>query len=416
MVHPPDDRASIYRAQALQYRKNAWLGTARLSRQANGVLPAVTSVVTLLALACTLAFGRYSERVAASGTVVFDPPAIVVSPPAEGVVVTSFSAEGQFVKQGDPLFAVSTATAMARGSYTRENKKLLERRRAELLAHLNQIREDMAGSRALLKEKLSANQRTRQRLRALATRASSHADWMRTKLAKYEKLRRDGTALEPEVIDRMKDLFIAYESVAAAELKALEAEREQLEVHAQRLLAEKEEKVRLDALSSQIFALDQRILDMDKAEAFLVLAPAEGMLASVTVREGGQVGKDRSLAVIIPPNAVPKIEVFTPSHAIGRIKDGNPAKVRVAAFPYAQYGKIDGTVESFSATPVNLRASANLANDKPLLFRITLAIDPAQERLERMTLSAGMDVSVDIFLRTARLYEWVFKTTGNLLS
>ena len=414
MVHPPESRDSIYRTQALQHRKHAWLGRSLLSKQAKGLSAAAISALTMLALAGVLVFGQYSERVSASGAVVLSPPAIMLSAPADGVVEAAFVAEGRFVKKGTPIFAVGTATQIAKGSFTQESRKLLNNHRATLLEEARQVRLRVTRAHALLKNKFETNERTGQRLQALAKRAEAHLGWLSAKLVKYEKLRKEGTALEPELIERVKDLFLAYESLATAELKALEIEREYLDVKEQSLALEKEEKARLDALSNQIFVLDQRILEVDKAEALLVLAPTDGTLASVTAHPGSRVARSQNLAVLIPAGAVAKIEVFTPSDSVGKIASGHAAKVRVAAFPYMQYGKIAGIVESISATPVNLRASA-VESDKPSFYRVTLALDPAQKRLENMPLDAGMDVQADIFLRTARLYEWVFKTAGNLL-
>lgn len=416
MRQPADAQESIYRTQALQFRKNAWLGTARLTNEASGRSTAIIAVATLIALAALLVFGEYSERVSAAGTVVFSPPVIVLFPPDEGIVVASFVIEGQRVAKGTPIFAVSTAPQIARGSFTHENRKLLDRRRAILQEEARQIRARIASAHALLKEKSRTNDRTEQHLAALAKRAKTHMGWLSAKLAKYEKLRKSGTALEPELIERMKDLFLAYESLATAELKALEIQREHVNVREQRLLVEKEEQALLHALSNQIFELDQRILDIDRAEAFLVRAPVDGTLASVTAQTGTRVVKTRNLAVLIPDGAIAKVEVFTPSDSIGKINNGQPAKLRVAAFPYRQYGKIAGAVESISATPVTLGASPSADAGNPSFYRITLTLTPAPARHGAMPLSAGMDVQAEIFLRTARLYEWIFKTAGNLLS
>jgi multidrug resistance efflux pump len=76
-------------------------------------------------------------------------------------------------------------------------------------------------------------------------------------------------------------------------------------------------------------------------------ASINGRLGEVEVlRIGGVVKEGDKLAVVVPSGAIKVIADFLPSAALGRIRPGQPARMRLQGFPWAQYGTISATVSS----------------------------------------------------------------------
>ena len=76
-------------------------------------------------------------------------------------------------------------------------------------------------------------------------------------------------------------------------------------------------------------------------------ASISGRLGEVeTLRIGGVVREGDKLCVVVPSGTVKVIADFLPSTALGRIRPGQPARMRLQGFPWAQYGTISATVSS----------------------------------------------------------------------
>ena len=85
------------------------------------------------------------------------------------------------------------------------------------------------------------------------------------------------------------------------------------------------------------YELEQRHL---RAAVSGRLGEVEALRIGAVVREGDKLG------VVVPLGAVRIMADFLPSAALGRIQPGQPARMRLQGFPWAQYGTIAATVAS----------------------------------------------------------------------
>ncbi|WP_053460714.1 MULTISPECIES: HlyD family efflux transporter periplasmic adaptor subunit [Xenorhabdus] len=129
----------------------------------------------------------------------------------------------------------------------------------------------------------------------------------------------------------------------------------------------------------------------------------------MTIHKGERVKAGQQIAVLVPQNAIPKIELLSPSDSLGDVADGQKVKMRVAAYPYQWYGKILGVIETISEAPVNISPStqANGESKDKELFRIM--VQPVMAgRQKSMSLLPGMKVETEIYVKTRKIYEWLF--------
>lgn len=156
-----------------------------------------------------------------------------------------------------------------------------------------------------------------ERLTAEREYARAQADANRTR-ATVESLQRTITRLEREQGTR--------ESDRDTQIRALEAEIHRLEG----------EKITSAA------TIDRLRYDVEKR---FIRAPISGRLGDVAIlRTGAVVKEGDTLAAIVPSGALRIVAEFDPSAALGRIRPGQPARLRLKGFPWTQYGSIKARV------------------------------------------------------------------------
>jgi membrane fusion protein (multidrug efflux system) len=70
-----------------------------------------------------------------------------------------------------------------------------------------------------------------------------------------------------------------------------------------------------------------------------VRAPIDGVLAEVsTLRAGNFVAAGDRICTIVPDGALKVVALFAPSIALGHVRAGQAARVRLEGFPWTQYG------------------------------------------------------------------------------
>lgn len=118
---------------------------------------------------------------------------------------------------------------------------------------------------------------------------------------------------------------------------------------------------------------------------------------------------------------------------IGFVRQGQPVKLKFAAFPFQKYGMVDGTVEHVSADSADNATgsgsgSGNAPNDKAparnqaLLYKALVTLEAMQLSMDEQNfaLSAGMQTNAEILLGTPvpkyqcplSTTSWHCRTTG----
>jgi membrane fusion protein (multidrug efflux system) len=76
------------------------------------------------------------------------------------------------------------------------------------------------------------------------------------------------------------------------------------------------------------------------------VAPVAGRLGEVAVlRVGAFVDEGDTLGAVVPRGSLRIVAEFLPPAALGRIRPGQPAWMRLAGFPWTQYGALRATVQ-----------------------------------------------------------------------
>jgi membrane fusion protein (multidrug efflux system) len=94
-----------------------------------------------------------------------------------------------------------------------------------------------------------------------------------------------------------------------------------------------------------------------------IRAAADGLLGEVAdLRIGAVVEKGEKLGTIVPETGELRIVAdFPPSNALGRIAPGQPGRLRLAGFPWTEYGSVAATVAGTAGEPRRGRVRVELA-------------------------------------------------------
>jgi HlyD family secretion protein len=179
---------------------------------------------------------------------------------------------------------------------------------------------------------------------------------------------------------------------------------------------------RIDA-KSQHNKLDQEIAKQTYRHGLLELkAPQAGMVKDLATHTPGTVVSPGTvLATIVPHNEPLLAEVWVTNLDAGFVVPRQEAKIKLVAYPFQQYGMLDGVVRHVNADASDQSGGSNSslaqANepDKPqagqaqLSYRALVALKSTEleSRGQRFKLTPGMQVSAEINLGSRTVLEYL---------
>ena len=99
----------------------------------------------------------------------------------------------------------------------------------------------------------------------------------------------------------------------------------------------------------------EEVIKSQRRQAFMQLrAPVSGTVQQLAVATiGGVVQPAQTLMIIVPDDADPVVEARIQNKDVGFIREGQPVRVKLEAFPFTDYGIVPGVVESISRDAVD---------------------------------------------------------------
>jgi adhesin transport system membrane fusion protein len=138
-------------------------------------------------------------------------------------------------------------------------------------------------------------------------------------------------------------------------------------------------------------------------EKHLVRAPIAGRIGDVVpLPTGAYVAAGQRLATVVPTGELIIVADFSPSLTLGRVRPGQQGRLRLDAFPWAQYGIIPATV-----TQVATEVRDNLV-------RVEFALDADAARSG--VVQHGLPGSVEVSVEQVSPARMVLRAAGLLLS
>lgn len=393
-------------------------------------------------------FGRLDIVAVAPGKLVPSGRVKVIQPAVIGVVRSILVHDGMRVKAGQLLLALDPTQAAAD-----TDKATDERLNAQLTVARSQalLHAQESGARPVVARVAGAPETRQTQTQALAdgiyTEYRAKTDSLQDELRKREaelattqdevnRLRATAPLAEQEAADYRvlsKNHYVAQHDYLEKQQNALSQEGDLAAQvsqarELQAAIAEQKSDIRTTSADFRRAALDdlgkaQEVLsqardDQTKAEdrqRFMRLtAPVSGTVQQLAVHTvGGVVTIAQPLLEIVPDNSL-EVEARLANKDIGFVEVGQPAVVKIDAFPYTRFGYLHGTVEEVSNDAVSDKKGQ-------LFFIVRVKIPGNQFRVGRkwVDLTPGMQVQAEIHTGTRSVAEYflspLITTTGESL-
>jgi len=290
-----------------------------------------------------------------------------VDAPFDSTIQQIHLALGQRVKAGEALVKLEA---------TPEELQLQEQtaRANSKPTLLKSLKGEIAVSQEAVAFSKAARAASLQEAEAHLREAEAAAALSEAKAQKYEHLQADGIISQ---LDAMQQTAEARRNRAFEE--SLRKTLERIREESSREITDRE--ARLAELQKQAAEL-RATQTIDEAEETrlrqevarrTILAPDDGVIGEVTeLRRGSFAAAGTRLATIIPDGHLQVSGEFDTQTALGRIRPGQLARLRLFSFPWAEYGQIPLRVSRVSDEPRDgaIRVECELSNDIPSLINV----------------------------------------------
>jgi len=378
-------------------------------------------------------FGRLDVVVTATGRVIPVERIKRIQPSELGVVRAIHVADGQRVRAGEVLVELDPTSAGAEDAQAQTGLRAAEidrARNAALIAYLNgrglrfqpppgispaiaavqrslvlALVQDYEARRAVLVRQRSQHAAELAGARAEVAKLAETLPLLERQLAArrslaerghYPRLRVD--ELEEERVERVRNIDVQRAAAARAEasVAGIDEQLRQLRTDliqtASRDLAQAEDNA------------DLRAREMEKTgrrrDLMRLVSPVDGIVQQLAVHTaGGVVEPAQVLMVIVPTTSELLVEAMVSNRDIGFLRRGRPVRIKVDAFPFTDYGTLDGRLESVSPDAVEHEQLGLV-----YVARIEVAPPPSRSALR---IAPGMAVTAEIRTGSRRVIQYL---------
>lgn len=258
---------------------------------------------------------------------------------AAGRVVNTRLALGQEVHAGDVLAELDTDEQQHRLDEERS-------RLASVAPQVEALAREAASEQQAIEDSRQATSVALEEARARVREVEAAAQFKEEEAQRLAGLYKEGVIAEMEVLRVRAEARSRRAEVESLQHNVTKLERQQhtdeteRHIRIDKLLREKTELEGQRATSNATISRLQ-----NEIERRTIRAPASGQLGEVTTSKAGAVVREGDkLGTVVPSSGTLKIVAEFPPSALGRIRAGQGARMRLASFPWTQYGSLAATV------------------------------------------------------------------------
>jgi multidrug resistance efflux pump len=293
-----------------------------------------------------------------------------------GRVAASYLALGRRVRRGDVLLDIEADRETLE---TNEERTRLTSLNGQVAIIATEIVKEEQALDSVARAARAALAEASERVAAAQAAVAQAEDQER----RQRQLGARGLIAEADIVRAKAEADARRADVAAARegIERLRAEqvasREERQAHLGALLRERVTLEGQRAATAAVVARHER-----EADERRIRAPVEGRLAEIApLQVGAVIHEGERVATIVPPGEV-KIVAEFPAPALGRLRHGQAARLRLDGFPWTQYGYVHAIVQSVASETREGR------------LRVELALDPSQS--PPVALEHGLPGAVEV--------------------
>ena len=427
--------SDLFRIEALEHRRDTWLGRIQLVRPVSFSVLTGLVAITAIATGWFLFHGEYTRKAHVLGVLVPDQGVLRLPSPQAGTVVERRVSEGDSVHSGDILFVISVDRSTASGDAQATVQRSIDARARSLNEASRQSERLEAEQVAALSRQIADMRRELTQMDAEGELQQERLALAQKALAQLQSLQADNFVSGAHVQTKAEEILGLRAQAQALVRQHLAQQREIGVLEAQRHERSLQAQSQRGGIERSIAELTQASAESGALQRIVVRAPRSGVVTAVLAAPGDSVTPSAALASLLPEGAKMQAQLFAPSSAVGFLRPEQTVQLRYQAFPYQKFGHHPGQVLQVSRAPLQAAELASLplsagavtrANEEGAastaepLYRITVALDEqtVQAYGVAQPLVAGMQLEADVLLDRRRLIEWIFEpllsVTGRL--
>lgn len=319
--------------------------------------------------------------------------------------------EGQHVQAGTQLMqldsTISEAEFQRLSQVLKLNKDNLMRLEAE---RSGKTQTGNGFQDELLTSRLRESQAAINRQSAVISAARAELDRLRATLSfASTKERSLGTLLAQGAVPRL-DYLDAQSQVASmrAELRAKEQEIAQAEQELGRLRAERHNEIltQINQLNQEVANLEGQLKQAkEQRDRETIESPVNGTVYNIKVsKSGATVQSGEELLSLLPEGEELILEAKVLNQDQGFVKPGMEVKIKLATFPYQEFGMLRGTVEEISPNAIT---DEKLGQVFPT--RIRLHQHNIRVKGQDKPLTPGMEATAEVVVRQRTVLSFLLE-------
>ncbi len=411
---------SLFRAEVGAAQASAWLGEIRLAAPVSHTVWALCALVCGVAIVAWLVLGEYTRRERVPGQLVPVEGLARLKARSAGEVQRILVAEGQDVRQGDPLVVISGEryTEFSDG-VADDVSAALEEQKATLRGDIDTARRTAEQQRRTLEAQIALLETQIASAADELAIYRADADEQQKLLDKIEPLARKGYVSETQV-QQLRSMAAsaratvarqqAQQSSLAQQLRDLRGRLEQVPLQM---------ATQLNDANRQLARADGDSGRNEADRSGVIRAPADGAVSALLVRPGQSVTAGTGVLTLLPKGATIEAELLVRSAAVGFVEARQPRRGSLPRVSVPEVRRARGTVRAVSRnalTPAEVSELTGLNDATEPLYRVRVALNEQSVSAygEQRPLLAGMGVDGDILLDRRRLYEWLFEPIYSL--
>jgi HlyD family type I secretion membrane fusion protein len=391
-------------------------------------------------------FIKYNIVVKAPGTVRPTGETRVVQATASGTIKRIFVQENQIVKKGDAIAKVDDSKLQTQQKQINDNVEQEEREIGQINAQIGEIDAQIAAESQLIERTIAADEaelRRNQReyqdrqvtTQADVEEAEAAVELAQKELTRFQQLADTGAVPQLQ-IEQKKEAYKAARARLERAKAGLNPSADNVTIATENIAQERAKgESALATLNKEEETLVQQEIELQKqinhdrqeltqlgsdVQKSLIRAPESGTILQLNLRNLNQVvSAGDAIATISPGNAPLIIKVRIPVAEISKIKvcqeknisncSEGKTQLRISAYPYPDYGILNGAVRAISADAITPESN-NTSATTPY-FEVT--IEPERSHLVRgdrnYPIQAGMEVEADIISKEETLLTFILR-------